>query len=151
MLVIAPAITPACNDREQVKPMLDQLTQLPAALGKIKYLLTDNSFYSAANAAACKAHGIEPLMAVGGESHHPGPFEWFTEPPALPDNANPARCKQYVLRKQTVEPVFGIIKSVMGFRQFSLRGLDKVKGEWTLICLAWNLKRMASLHLQMGN
>ncbi len=73
--------------------MLDQLTQLPAALGKIKYLLTDNSFYSAANAAACEAHGIEPLMAVGGESHHPGPFEWFTEPPALPDNASPARRK----------------------------------------------------------
>ena len=42
----------------------------------------------------------------------------------------------YVLRKQTVEPVFGIIKSVMGFRQFSLRSLDKVKGEWTLVCLA---------------
>ncbi|WP_292981503.1 transposase, partial [Nitrosomonas sp.] len=50
-----------------------------------------------------------------------------------------------------VEPVFGIIKSVMGFRQFSLRGLNKVKGEWTLVCLAWNLKRMASLRLQMGN
>jgi hypothetical protein len=42
----------------------------------------------------------------------------------------------------TVEPVFGIIKSVMGFRQFMLRGLDKVSGEWNLVCLAWNLKRM---------
>ncbi len=59
--------------------------------------------------------------------------------------------KLYALRKQTVEPVFGIIKSVMGFRQFSLRGLDKVKGEWTLVCLAWNLKRMASLRIQTGN
>ncbi|MBE7527118.1 MAG: hypothetical protein HS120_05950 [Burkholderiales bacterium] len=45
MPVIAPAVTPACNDRERVKPMLDQLTQLPAALGKIEYLLTDNDFY----------------------------------------------------------------------------------------------------------
>jgi hypothetical protein len=51
----------------------------------------------------------------------------------------------YALRKQTVEPVFGIIKSVLGFRQFSLRGLDKVSGEWALVCLAWNLKRMAVL------
>ena len=59
--------------------------------------------------------------------------------------------KLYALRKQTVEPVFGIIKSVMGFRQFSLRGLGKVKGEWILVCLAWNLKRMASLRLQMEN
>ena len=54
----------------------------------------------------------------------------------------------YALRKQTVEPVFGIIKSVMGFRQFSLRGLKKVTGEWTLVCLAWNLKRMAKLRPQ---
>jgi hypothetical protein len=51
----------------------------------------------------------------------------------------------YALRKQTVEPVFGIIKSVMGFRQFMLRGKDKVSGEWRLVCLAWNLKRMAVL------
>ncbi|WP_292981651.1 hypothetical protein [Nitrosomonas sp.] len=99
-LVIAPAITPACNDREQIKPMLDQLTQLPAALGKIKYLLTDNSFYSAANTAACEAHGIEPLMAVGGESQHPGPFEWFTEPPVLPDNASPAQRMAHKLKSQ---------------------------------------------------
>ena len=53
--------------------------------------------------------------------------------------------KLYALRKQTVEPVFGIIKSVMGFRQFLLRGLKKVTGEWALACLAWNLKRMAVL------
>ena len=56
----------------------------------------------------------------------------------------------YALRKQTVEPVFGIIKSVMGFRQFSLRGLRKVTGEWTLVCLAWNVKRMAVLRLKTG-
>ena len=54
----------------------------------------------------------------------------------------------YALRKQTVEPVFGIIKSVLGFRQFSLRGLRKVTGEWTLVRLAWNLKRMAVLRPQ---
>ena len=53
----------------------------------------------------------------------------------------------YRLRKQTVEPVFGIIKSVMGFRQFSLRGLTQVQGEWRLVCLAWNVKRMAVLRL----
>ena len=54
----------------------------------------------------------------------------------------------YALRKQTVEPVFGIIKSVLGFRQFSLRSLKKVTGEWALVCLAWNLKRMAALRPQ---
>ena len=54
----------------------------------------------------------------------------------------------YALRKQTVEPVFGIIKSVFGFRQFLMRGLDNVHTEWTLVCLAWNLKRMAVLRPQ---
>ncbi|WP_157792631.1 transposase, partial [Thiomicrospira microaerophila] len=56
--------------------------------------------------------------------------------------------KRYALRKQTIEPVFGIIKSVMGFRTFSLRGLEAVKGEWSLVCLAWNIKRMGSLRLK---
>ncbi len=50
--------------------------------------------------------------------------------------------KLYALRKQIPEPVFGIIKSVMGFRQFLLRGIDKVRGEWRLVTMAWNLKRM---------
>ena len=48
----------------------------------------------------------------------------------------------YAVRKSTVEPVIGIVKSVMGFRQFSLRGLNNVTGEWNLVCLAYNIKRM---------
>ena len=53
--------------------------------------------------------------------------------------------KVYALRKQTPEPVFGIIKAALGFRQFSLRGLDKVRGEWSLVTMAWNMKRMFAL------
>lgn len=56
----------------------------------------------------------------------------------------------YAIRKQTVEPVFGIIKSVLGFRQVSLRGLRKVTGEWNLVCLTWNVKRMAVLRPKVG-
>ncbi len=48
----------------------------------------------------------------------------------------------YALRKQIPEPVFGIIKSVVGFRQISLRGLEKVRGEWKLVTMAWNIKRL---------
>ena len=55
--------------------------------------------------------------------------------------------KLYALRKQTPEPVFGIIKSVLGFRQFLLRGLNAVRGEWSLVTLAWNMKRMFALSL----
>jgi hypothetical protein len=50
----------------------------------------------------------------------------------------------YAKRKCTVEPVFGIIKAIMGFRQFSLRGVKSVRGEWNLVCMAWNLKSMTS-------
>ena len=102
---------------------------------------------------------IEPLIAVKRDEHHPPVSERFDEPPELPANPTPVqrmtrRLKTgagraaYALRKSTVEPVFGIIKSVMGFRQFLTRGLDNVQGEWTLVCLAWNLKRMAVLRLQ---
>ncbi len=57
----------------------------------------------------------------------------------------PSGRKLYGLRKQTPEPVFGIIKSALGFRQFSLRGLQNVKGEWNLVSLSWNIKRMFAL------
>jgi len=57
----------------------------------------------------------------------------------------PAGRALYGLRKQTVEPIFGIIKAVMGFRQFLLRGLGAVRGEWSLVTMAWNIRRMAVL------
>jgi hypothetical protein len=58
----------------------------------------------------------------------------------------PGGKKLYALRKHTPEPVFGIIKSVLGFRQFLMRGLDSVRGEWSLVTMAWNLKRMFILN-----
>ena len=159
MLVVSAAVTQACNDKEQVLPMLEQFAALPASLGKLKELVADTGFYSAKNVDACELRGIEAFIAVKRDEHHPAPLERFTEPAALPADATPAQIMAhklktktgralYALRKQTVEPVFGIIKSVLGFRQFSLRGLKKVTGEWTLVCLAWNLKRMAVLRPQ---
>jgi len=53
----------------------------------------------------------------------------------------------YGLRMQTVEPVFGIIKDVMGWRQMSMRGLEKAQGEWSLVALAWNVKRLHVLRM----
>ena len=52
----------------------------------------------------------------------------------------------YARRKSTVETVFGIIKQVQGFRQFLLRGLDAVAGEWSLVCIGWNIKRLHALN-----
>ena len=159
MLVIATGVTQAPNDKEQVKPMLAALAAHAQTLGKVDCLLADTGFFSETNVRACEAAKIDPLIAVARDEHHPGWRERHSEPAPLPENATPAQTLShrlktkagralYALRKQTVEPVFGIIKSVMGFRQFSLRGLEKVSGEWSLVCLAWNLKRMAVLRLQ---
>lgn len=156
MLVIGTGVTQSPNDKEQVEPMLETLKAQTDRLGRAERLIADTGFASEKNIKACEAAKIEPLIAVGRDQHHPSWQERHTEPPPLPDDATPIqrmahRMKTktgralYALRKQTVEPVFGIIKSVMGFRQFSLRGLKKVSGEWTLVCLAWNLKRMAVL------
>ena len=159
MLVVATGLTQAPNDKEQVKPMLKTLAAQTQRLGKVTGLIADTGFYSETNITACETAGVAPLIAVAKEDHHPGWRERHSEPPALPENATPVQTMAhrlktkagralYALRKQTAEPVFGIIKSVMGFRQFSLRGLTKVTGEWTLVCLAWNLKRLAVLRLQ---
>ena len=159
MLVVATGLTQAPNDKEQVKPMLETLAAQTERLGKVTGLIADTGFCSETNITACKTAGVAPLIAVAKEDHHPDWRERHSEPPALPENATPLQTMAhrlktkagralYALRKQTVEPVFGIIKSVMGFRQFSLRGLTKVTGEWTLVCLAWNLKRLAVLRRQ---
>lgn len=159
MLVVVPHVVQAPNDKQQVLPMLERLTERPEDLPQAQVLLADTGYFSEANVAACEAGGIEPLIAVARDEHHPHWSERFTEPAAPPPEASAVermthRLKTrtgratYALRKQTVEPVFGIIKSVLGFRQFLTRGLANVQNEWTLVCLAWNLKRMAVLRLQ---
>lgn len=156
LLVVAQGLTQAGNDKQQIVPMLTELKALPASLGQVRALLGDCGFSSESNIAACEAADIEPYLAVAREDHHPGWRARFAEPAPLDADATAQQRmahtlktqlgrRLYALRKQTVEPVFGIIKSVMGFRQFLLRGKDKVSGEWRLVCLAWNLKRMAVL------
>ncbi|WP_251199465.1 IS1182-like element ISAzo1 family transposase [Aromatoleum aromaticum] len=159
MLVMVPHLTQAGNDKEQVEPMLARIAALPEGLNQPDQLLADTGFFSERNVERCQAAGIEPLIAVGRDEHHPDWRRRFEEPAPLEQPASPVEQMKhalktragraaYALRKQTVEPVFGIIKSVMGFRQFLLRGLDNVRAEWTLVCLAWNLKRMAVLRPQ---
>ena len=156
LLVVASDMAQVATDRQQVEPMLEALASLPEELGSVEQVLADNGYFSAANVERCVAAKIEPLLAAGREGHHPHWEDRFTEPPPLAESASALeRMKHrlktrkgrqlYGLRKQTVEPVFGIIKSVMRFRQFLLRGLASVRGEWTLVTMAWNIKRMAAL------
>lgn len=161
MLVVATTLTQAPNDKQQVQPMLQVLQAQAAKLGDVKTLIAETGYCSENNVKACEHAGIEPLLSVARQDHHPHWRARFTEPAPLAGDATPMQAMThrlstlagkaaYALRKQTVEPVFGIIKSVMGFRQFSLRGLRKVTGEWNLVCLAWNVKRMAVLRPKAG-
>jgi transposase len=153
LLVVAVDVVQAPNDKRQVEPMLDKIGALPKDLGDPETLLADTGYFSAANVEACKKAGIDPLIAMGRQPHHPPLAERFEEAPPAPENPTPVEAmahrlktlegkKLYALRKHTPEPVFGVIKSALGFRQFSLRGLEKVRGEWSLVTMAWNLKRM---------
>ena len=153
LLVVATDVVQAPNDKQQLYPMLNKLRALPASLGAAETLLADNGYFSAASVTACTATGIAPLIAMGRETHHPSLAERFAEAPPPPEDPTPLEAmahrlqtpngkKLYALRKQIPEPVFGIIKSVLGFRQFLLRGIDRVRGEWSLVTMAWNIKRM---------
>lgn len=93
---------------------------------------------------------VEKVQANPQGLNHPAPLADDAVPVETMKRTLKTRAGRaaYALRKQTVEPVFGIIKSVMGFSQFLLRGLENAQNEWMLVCLAWNLKRMAALRPQ---
>jgi transposase len=156
LLVVATDVVQAPNDKQQLAPMLGRIAELPPALGKVDEVLADSGYFSEANVRACAAAGIAPMIASERATHHPPLAERSAKDPPAPENPTPldamrhrlqtkAGKQRYALRKQTPEPVFGIIKSVLGFRQFLLRGLDKVRGEWSLVTMAWNMKRMFAL------
>ena len=157
LLVVANAVTQAANDKRQLAPMLAKLKALPKELGRSRQMLADNGYFSEANVDSCAAARIEPLIALGRSRHHVSWKQRFAAGPKAPPASatplqkmahrlkTPAGRKLYALRKQTPEPVFGIIKSVMGYRQALLRGLDNVSGEWNLVTMSWNIKRMFAL------
>lgn len=156
--VVGAFVTQAGNDSRQIAPMLAVLAAQKDQIGMPAQLLADTGYFSAANVNACVANGIEPLIAMKREAHHLPVLERFTEPAPLADDADAVaqmahRLKtkkgraDYGLRKQTVEPVFGIIKHVMKFRQFMVRGLTQVGHEWNPVALAWNPKRMMNMKM----
>src|SRR3954466_4459988 len=156
LLVLATDVVQASNDKQQLVPMLEKLDALPEELGGVETLAAAARYLNAANVQACVAAAIDPLIAMGRQPHHPPLAERFAPAPPPPDNPTPVAAmahrlktpegrKLYALRKHTPEPVFGIIKSALGFRQFLLRGLDNVRGEWNLVTMAYNMKRMFAL------
>jgi transposase len=157
LLIVAAAVTQAANDKEQLMPMIEKLQALPQELGRTRRILADSGYLSQSNVEQCAAARIEPLIAMGRSRHHVSWKQRFAAAPkSPPESATPMQKmahrlktprgrKLYALRKQTPEPVFGIIKSVMGYRQCLLRGLENVSGEWNLVTLSWNIKRMFAM------
>ena len=156
LLIVGHALSNRPNDQREAAPTV---ASIPPVLGTPAAAALDNGYFGEPNIAALEARGIEPYIATGREPHRQDWRVYFAAAPAPPPadaslkermayKLHTAAGKAiYRLRKCTVEPVIGSIKEGLGFRQFSLRGLAAAAGEWCLVCLAWNLKRLHRLTL----
>ena len=159
LLVVGCRVTDHANDKQEAIPTLDAI---PEAVGKPASASLDNGYFSEGNIEHIEAREVEPYIATGREGHAKSCQAYFAQAPDTPPDDASAKEKMayklktevgkaiYRLRKCTVEPVLGIIQEVLGFRQFLLRGMAVVAGEWTLVCLGFNLKRMHRLHEGTG-
>jgi hypothetical protein len=162
MLIVGARVSVAANDKQELAPTVAAISPVVAA--EVAAVLVDSGFYSEAAVQAVEqkadgtATGITVYAAMEKTDHHKTVADLLPQAePAAPAPEASAKEKMahrmktkigkdlYKLRKQTVEPVFGIIKEVMGFRRFSLRGHAKVTLEWILVCVSYNLKRLFTL------
>jgi len=163
-LIVGERVSQAPNDKQELAATL---AAIPREVGAVATVLADNGFFSEAavrqieRTADGTPAGTTVLAALDKIGHHRSvsDLEKKSDPPAPPPGASVSETmrhrlqtaagrKLYKLRQQTVEPVFGIIKSALGFRKFLLRGAAKVSTEWTLVCLAYNLRRLHTLARQ---
>ena len=156
LLIMGNRVSPEANDKQELPATVNSV---PGAAREVNEVLADSGFFSEKAVREVEAgHGPSVLAAVGKTPHRCrlADLERRPEPHPPPEPATiTAKMRhrlqtrygkeRYKLRKQTVEPVFGIIKEVLGFRRFRLRGLEKVSLEWQLVCLAWNFKRLFKL------
>jgi transposase len=154
LLIVGCALSNHPNDSQEAEPTLQAI---PSAIGTPDAAALDAGYFGPATLLACAKRGIEPYIATGRDPHHTSWQQRFAPLPDPPSEDASALVKMayklktavgkaiYGARKCTVEPVIGIIKEVLGFRQFSLRGAQAAAGEWSLVCLAFNLKRFHTL------
>lgn len=160
MLVVGQYVTDAPNDKEQLAPGLDSISPV---MGRVSEALVDTGYYSEKAVSEAENRETEPtIYAAMARRHHGRSIEQLEkrdDPPEPPIGASIAEImkhrletkagrKLYGLRKQTVEPVFGIIKEVLGFRRFSMRGLANCNSEWDLVTASYNLKRLFGLGMR---
>jgi len=157
-IILACAVTDATNDKQQAVPLahatLATLAQAGIALPQDEAgtahaipATLDTGYYSEAAVQALEELGFDPYIATGRQKHH-APETEASHMPATAKERMAAKVRTpdgkalYARRKVIVEPVFGQIKEVRGFRRFLLRGLEKIRGEWRLVCLTHNLLKL---------
>ena len=157
-LIVTRHVAQNTNDKKEIEPALEQLKNQERLLGEAENLLADAGYFSGSNVEACGRKGVRPFISTNREKRNEPFWERFAQG-EQEDSGEPVtgveymkrRLKRsegkklYAKRKSTIEPVFGVIKHVMGFRQFLLRGIGAVQGEWNLVCIGYNLKRMYAL------
>ena len=152
-MVVGNHVSQATNDKQEIEPALTELEKVEQELGTPQVLVADAGYHSKENVERCEAQGIEPYIAGSRQPHNQPLEQRMQAPPECPADADAVTAMKHRLqtaagkaiyskRKSTVETVFGVIKEVLGFRRFHLRGLRGARGEWNLVCTAWNLKRM---------
>ena len=156
MLITGAYVTDNCNDKLELQKSVQNVDENVRAVSEV---CSDTGYFSEKAVLAVEAdNGPVVYCAVEKQSHHRTVDDLLKKPIPTPppDNASIKekmlyRLKteygkaRYKLRKETVEPVFGIIKSVLGFRQFSMRGLRKASLEWDIVTTSYNLKRLHKL------
>jgi len=153
-IIIAADVTPEANDKRQVVPMVEQSKENLEAAGvdeKIGAFDADTGYFSEGNVSYLEDEQIDPHIATERLKHHEKiPLAPKGRPPkgltVKQRMARKLRTKKgreiYAKRKGMIEPIFGQIKHARGFRQFLLRGMEKMRGEWGLICLTHNLLKL---------
>lgn len=151
------------NHPNDMKEMLPVLKSVPEEVGTANAAAADTGYLSENNINECIKRGVEPFIATGREAHYHTVRQLMEKELSLADidieGLSPIEAMRvklktregkeiFRLRKCTVEPVFGIIKEAMGFRQFLLRGIENVEREWCLVCSAYNLKRIFNMRLK---
>ncbi len=155
-LIVGELVTDSPNDKQQLNPVLESI---PAEVAQPENVLADTGYYSEDAVKTAEADdGPTIYCAMAKSGHHISVADLEKQPIALPPPVGAPVKEQmahrlqtpegkalYKQRKQTVEPVFGIIKEVLGFRRFSMRGKEKAETEWSLVCLSYNLKKFFTL------
>ena len=153
-IIIAADVTPQANDKRQVVPMVEQSQENLKAAGvddEIGAIDADSGYFSEENVSYLEGERIDAHIATERLKHHEKiPLVPKGRPPknltAKQRMARKLRTKKgretYAKRKGMIEPIFGQIKQARGFRQFLLRGMDKMRGEWRLVCMTHNLLKL---------